>query len=109
MTKRSEEKMVKGSKKVGRERPGSHEGGRSPEDKAASGMDEGNGADGNEDNGDNGKGVLKAIVRQAKKGEAKQQELYLKYIDVFSKTGKDEDDEEVVYETEFVDDKDKED
>ncbi|GEM_PF-3342719 len=109
MTKKSEEKMVKGRKKGGGGRGDLHENDRLPADRAASGMDEGNGADGNENNGDNGKGVLKAIVRQAKKGEAKQQELYLKYIDVFSKTGKDEDDEEVVYETEFVDDKDKED
>ncbi|MEJ2068769.1 MAG: hypothetical protein P8Y09_12675 [Deltaproteobacteria bacterium] len=39
----------------------------------------------------------------------KQQELYLKYIDLFGRAGGDEEDEEVVYETEFVDDKDKED
>ncbi|MBN1572669.1 MAG: hypothetical protein JW984_05660 [Deltaproteobacteria bacterium] len=107
MTKRNEEKMVKRGKKGGEKRGDLHEGDLLPEDKAVSGKMDENGADINEDNDDNGRGVLKTIVRQAKKGEAKQQELYLKYIDVFSKTGKDEEDEEVVYETEFVDDKDK--
>ena len=106
MTKRSDEKTAGGRKKGGRERPGSHDGDLLLEDRIFS---EENAESGADENGDNGKGVLKTIVRQAKKGEAKQQELYLKYIDVFNKTGKDEDDEEVVYETEFVDDKDKKD
>ncbi len=62
----------------------------------------------NDKNGGNGKGVLKTIVRQAKKGEAKQQELFLKYIDVFSDFGKEDEDEEVIYDVEFVDDEEEE-
>jgi uncharacterized protein (UPF0371 family) len=62
----------------------------------------------NVENGGNGKGVLKTIVRQAKKREAKQQELFLKYIDVFSDFGKEDEDEEVIYDVEFVDDEEEE-
>ena len=62
----------------------------------------------NSENGGNGKGVLKTIVRQAKKGEVKQQELFLKYIEVFSDYGKEDKDEDVIYDVEFVDDQEEE-
>ena len=64
--------------------------------------------DENGENGGNGKGVLKTIVRQAKKGEAKQQELFLKYIEVFNDFGKEGENEEVIYDVEFVDDEEEE-
>ena len=70
------------------------------------GANEENGENGK--NGGNGQGVLKTIVRQAKKGEVKQQELFLKYIDVFSDFGKEGKDEEVAYDVEFVDDEEEE-
>ncbi len=70
------------------------------------GANEENGENGG--NGGNGKGVLKTIVRQAKKGEVKQQELFLKYIDVFSDFGKEDKDEEIIYDVEFVDDDEEE-
>lgn len=100
----SDRRTKKGSGEKGERKPAGKPGGRTNPI-----VDGEEGAEDGLDNGDNGKKVLKTIVRQAKKGEAKQQELYLKYIDLFGRAGGDEEDEEVVYETEFVDDKDKED
>jgi hypothetical protein len=50
--------------------------------------------------------VFRDIVRKATGGDIKYQELYLKYIDLISAKTADED--EVIYEATFVDDKDKE-
>jgi len=50
--------------------------------------------------------VLESIIEEAKKGDIKHQELYLKYIDHF--LGGNNGDEEVIYTAEFVDDEKKE-
>ncbi len=50
--------------------------------------------------------VFRDIVKKATGGDIKYQELYLKYIDLISAKTADED--EVIYEATFVDDKDKE-
>lgn len=52
------------------------------------------------------KKVLESIIEEAKKGDIKHQELYLKYIDHF--LGGDNGDEDVIYTAEFVDDEKKE-
>ena len=49
--------------------------------------------------------VLRDIIRKAKEGDIEYQKLYLKYIDLIrQKTGNED---EVIYEATFVDDKDK--
>ncbi len=50
--------------------------------------------------------VFRDIVQKAAEGNIKYQELYLKYIDLIS--GKTAENDEVIYEATFVDDKDKE-
>jgi len=52
------------------------------------------------------KKVLESIIEEAKKGDIKHQELYLKYIDHF--LGGDNGDEDVIYTAEFIDDEKKE-
>jgi hypothetical protein len=49
--------------------------------------------------------VLRDIVRKAKEGDIDYQKLYLKYIDLIRLKAADED--EVIYEATFVEDKDK--
>ena len=50
---------------------------------------------------DDEKEVLDAILREAKKGSVKHQELYLKYIDIFGER----EEGDIIYEAEFVNDK----
>ena len=50
--------------------------------------------------------VFRDIVKKAREGNIKYQELYLKYIDLISQ--KTADGDEVIYEATFIDDKDKE-
>ena len=50
--------------------------------------------------------VFRDIIKKATEGNIKYQELYLKYINLISAKTADED--EVIYEATFVDDKDKE-
>ena len=49
--------------------------------------------------------VLDAIIREAKAGSVKHQELFLKYRSHFDATDGDEDPNEIIYEARFVDDK----
>ena len=49
--------------------------------------------------------VLDAIIREAKAGSVKHQELFLKYRNHFDLACGDEDPTEIVYEAHFIDDK----
>jgi len=51
--------------------------------------------------------VLDAIIREAKGGSVKHQELFLKYRNHFNPPDGDDDPTEIVYEARFVDDKTK--